>query len=61
MGEADDSMDFTTAKARRLAALDRLLAITPALETAGAPSLTDDDIQAEVDAARYRRTRARVE
>lgn len=45
-------MDFLAAKARRLAAMDRLLAVAPALEAAGASPVTDDEIQAEVDAVR---------
>lgn len=50
--EVEDFVDFITAKARRLGALDRLLAIAPALEAAGAPPITDDDIAAEVAAVR---------
>jgi hypothetical protein len=42
-------------KTRRQAALDRLLAIAPALEAAGAPPMTEDEIQAEVDAVRASR------
>lgn len=57
LGEVEDFVDFLAAKARRLAAMDRLLAIVPALETAGAPPITEDEIQAEVDAVRSVRRR----
>jgi hypothetical protein len=50
--EVEDFVDFLTAKTRRQAAMDRLLAIAPALETAGAPSITEDEIRAEVEAVR---------
>lgn len=40
------------------AALDRLFAIAPALEAAGAPPITEDEIQAEVDAVRGERRAA---
>lgn len=56
--EVEDFVDFLAAKARRLTAMDRLLAIAPALEAAGAPPITEDEVQAEVDAVRAaRRTR----
>jgi hypothetical protein len=60
LGEVEDFVDFLAAKARRLAAMDRLLAIAPALEAAGAAPITEDEIQAEVDAVRSaRRSRGR--
>lgn len=55
LGEVEDFVDFLAAKARRLAAMDRLLAIAPALEAAGAPPVTDDEVQAEIDAMRAAR------
>jgi len=55
LGKVEDFVDFLTAKTRRLAALDRLLAIAPALEAAAAPPITEEDIQAEVDAVRAAR------
>jgi hypothetical protein len=55
LSEVEDFVDFLAAKTLRLAALDRLLAIAPALETAGIPSMTEDEIQAEVDAVRAAR------
>jgi len=52
LAEVEDFVDFLTAKTRRLAAMDRLLAVAPALEAAGAPPITEHEIQAEVDAVR---------
>ncbi len=54
--EVEDFVDFLTAKTSRLAAMDRLLAIAPALEAAGAPAMTEEAIQAEVDAVRRDRS-----
>ena len=57
--EVEDFMDFLVRKEARAAALDRLLAIAPALESSGVPSMTEDEITAEIQAARAeRRTRA---
>jgi len=62
LGEVEDFIDFIGSKARRLAALDRLLAIAPAIEAAGVPPMSEDEIQAEVDAARAaRRQRGRAD
>ena len=55
--EVEDFVDFLAARTRREAALDRLFAVAPALETAGAPPITEDEIQAEVDAVRAERRR----
>ncbi len=55
LSEVEDFVDFLAANTRRLAAMDRLLAIAPALEAAGVPSMTEDEIQAEVDAVRAAR------
>jgi hypothetical protein len=60
LGEVEDFVDFLSAKSRRLAAFDRLLAIAPALEAAGAPAMTEEAIQAEVDAVRARPERGQV-
>jgi len=57
--EVEDFMDFLARKEARTAALDRLLAIAPALEAAGLPPMTEDEIQAEIQAARAER-RARA-
>lgn len=53
--EVEDFVDFLTAKTRKLAALDRLLAIAPALEAAGVPPLSMEEIDAEVKAVRAER------
>lgn len=58
VAEVEDFVEFLAAKSRKRAALDRLLAIAPALATAGAEPLREDDIAGEVQAARNeRRTR----
>jgi hypothetical protein len=58
-GEVEDFIDFISSKARRLAALDRLLAIAPAIEATDVPLLTETEIQAEVDAMRAARRQRR--
>jgi hypothetical protein len=55
LAEVEDFVDFVAAKTRRLAALDRLLAIAPALAAAGAPPMTNADITAEQQAVRNAR------
>ena len=55
VGEVEDFVDFLAAKTRRRVALDRLLAIAPALEAAGVPTMTEDEIQAEINAMRAAR------
>lgn len=55
LNEVEDFVDFLAAKTRRLAAMDRLLAVAPALEATGAAPITEDAIQAEVAAVRARR------
>ena len=52
IAEVEDFVDFIAAKARRLSALERLRAIAPALKAAGALSLTEEEIEAEVNAVR---------
>ena len=52
MSEIENYVDFLATKSRRLVALDRLLAIAPALEAAGAPPMTEAAIQAQVVAMR---------
>jgi hypothetical protein len=59
VAEVNDFVEFLAAKARRGLALDRLLAIAPELRAAGAPPISDDEIEAEVQAARLER-RARA-
>jgi len=53
--EVEDFVDFLTAKARKRAAIDRLLAIAPALEAAGVEPMSEEEIAAEIKAARAER------
>ena len=55
LAEVEEFVDFVAAKSRRLSGLDRLLAIAPALEAAGAPQITEDDVAVELAAARAAR------
>ncbi len=59
VAEVEDFVDFLAAKATRRAALDRLLAIAPALEAAGMKPMSDEEIANEVKATRAER-RARA-
>ena len=52
IAEVEDFVEFLSAKARRQAALGRLLEIAPALEAAGAPPVSEADVLAEVAALR---------
>lgn len=52
LAEVEDFVEFLAAKAKKLAALDRLLAIAPALQAAGAKPMSEDEVAAEVQAAR---------
>jgi hypothetical protein len=53
--EVENFVDFLTAKARKRAAMDRLLAIASALEAAGVEPMSDEEINAEIKAARAER------
>lgn len=55
VAEVEDFVEFLAAKAKKRAALDRLLAIAPTLQAAGAEDMSEDDIASEVDAARVER------
>jgi len=55
VAEVEDFVEFLATKARKRNALNRLLAIAPALEAAGAAPMSEDDIAAEVDAVRAER------
>ncbi|MBI4756936.1 MAG: DUF2281 domain-containing protein [Betaproteobacteria bacterium] len=55
VAEVEDFVEFLAAKARKRSALERLLAIAPALEAAGAAPMSENEIAAEVDAARAER------
>ncbi len=55
VAEVEDFVEFLAAKSKKSAAFDRLLAIAPALEAAGMGPMTEDEIAAEVTAARAER------
>lgn len=59
VAEVEDFVEFLAAKSSKRAAIDRLLAIAPALEAAGVEPMSEDEIAAEVKAARAER-RARA-
>jgi hypothetical protein len=59
LGEVEDFIDFLSAKSRRLAALDRLLAVAPAPQVAGVPEMSMDEINEEVAAVRAERRAVR--
>lgn len=59
VAEVEDFVEFLAAKSGKRAAIDRLLAIAPALEAAGVEPMSEDEIAAEVKAARAER-RARA-
>ena len=55
VAEVEDFVEFLAAKSKKRAAFDRLLAIAPALEAAGAEPMNEDEIAAEVRAVRAER------
>ena len=59
LAEVEHVVEFLAAKTQKRAALERLLAIAPALQAAGAQPMSEDEIAAEVKAARAER-RART-
>ena len=58
--EVEDFVEFLAAKAKKRAAWDRLLAIAPALEAAGVAPMSEEEVDAEIKAARAER-RARLQ
>lgn len=50
VAEVEDFVEFLAARTSKRSALDRLLAIAPALEAAGDTPMTEAEIQAEVQA-----------
>jgi hypothetical protein len=58
--EVEDFVEFLAAKAKKRAAWDRLLAIAPALEAAGVEPMSEEEVAAEIKAARAER-RARIQ
>jgi hypothetical protein len=66
VAEVEDFVEFLATRTSRRSALDRLLAIAPALEAAGETPMTDEaiqaEVQAEIDAVRaQRRARAQAQ
>lgn len=55
VAEVDDFVEFLAAKSRKNLALDRLLALAPALEAAGAAPMSDEELAAEIKAVRVER------
>ena len=55
LAEVEDFVDFLANKSRRSVAWERLLAIAPAMEAAGIPPISMDEINAEIKAARAER------
>lgn len=55
IAEVEDFVEFLAGKARKRAALDRLLAVAPALEAAGSTPLSEEEVAAEVKAVRDNR------
>ncbi len=55
LAEIEDFVDFVARKDARRAALDRLLAIAPALEAAGLAPMSEEEIAAEIAAVRAER------
>ena len=55
VAQVEDFVEFLAAKSRRRAAFDQLLAIAPALEAAGAEPLSEEEVAAEIKAARQAR------
>lgn len=59
VAEVANFVEYVAQRQSKQAALKRLLAIAPALEAAGVPPITDEEIEAEVQAVRAER-RARL-
>ena len=57
--EVEDFVEFLAAKAKKRAAWERLLAMAPALEAAGGAPMSEEEVAAEIQAARTER-RARL-
>jgi hypothetical protein len=58
--EVEDFVEFLAAKTKKRAAWGRLLAIAPALEAAGVEAMSEEEVAAEIKAARAER-RARMQ
>lgn len=55
IAEVEDFVEFLADKASKRAALDRLLSIAPAVEAAGIPPMSEEEIAAEIKAVRAER------
>ena len=55
VAQVEDFVEFLADKANKRSALDRLLAVAPALQAAGATPMTEEEIAAEIKAARAQR------
>lgn len=55
VAEVEGFVEFLASKAQKCGALDRLLAIAPALEAAGVAPMSEEEIATEVKAARAER------
>ena len=55
VAEVEDLVEFLAAKSKKRAAINRLLAIVPSLEAAGVAPISEDEIAAELKAARVER------
>ena len=55
LAEVEDFVDYIARKEARRAAFERLLTVAPALEDSGVPPMAEEEIQAEIAAARAER------
>ena len=55
VAEVEDFVEFLATKASKRAALERLLAIAPALQAAGVEPMSEEEVAAEVEAVRAER------
>jgi hypothetical protein len=60
VAEVENFVEFLAAKGKKRAAIDRLLAIAPALEAAGVAPMSEEEVAAEVKAARAERRARRA-
>ena len=58
VAEVDDFVEFLVTRASKNAALDRILAIAPAMQAAGVAPMSEQEIEAEIQAVRARRRQA---
>lgn len=58
--EVRDFVEFLASQSRKRAALDRLVAVAPALAAAGVQAPNEEEVEAEVQAARRQRAEQAV-